>query len=108
MGVLRPAYPLSQCQVCFPPAPRANARRTSALGSDCLSERNMNTSPATVVPERAGRSGLQALLQRRPLVAYFVLAYLGTWLVFAPVVVSQRGLGLLTLPDALGLILFFV
>lgn len=68
----------------------------------------MNTSPATVVPERAGRSGLQALLQRRPLVAYFVLAYLGTWLVFAPVVVSQRGLGLLTLPDALGLILFFV
>ena len=68
----------------------------------------MNTSPVTAVSERAGRPGLQALLQRRPLIAYFVLAYLGTWLVFAPVVVSQRGLGLLTIPDALGLILFFV
>lgn len=67
----------------------------------------MTTSPVTGVPKRTGRPGLQALVRRRPLIAYFVLAYLGTWLLFAPVVLSQRGLGLLSIPDALGIILFF-
>jgi len=67
----------------------------------------MNASPVTGVSERTGRPGLQALVRRRPLIAYFVLAYLGTWLVFAPVVLSQRGLGLLSIPNALGIILFF-
>jgi membrane protease YdiL (CAAX protease family) len=50
------------------------------------------------------------VLARHPLAAYFALAFLGTWLFFAPIVLSRRGAGLLPfdLPDAAGLILFFL
>jgi membrane protease YdiL (CAAX protease family) len=43
------------------------------------------------------------------LLAYFLLAYLGTWLVFAPMLLSQDGLGLLPyhLPEPLIFLLFF-
>ena len=52
--------------------------------------------------------GMSAWVKRHPLVAYFVLAFAGTWLCFAPILLSQRGLGLITLPDASAFVLFFL
>src|SRR5688500_9510631 len=44
-----------------------------------------------------------------PLAAYFTLAFAGTWLAVAPLVLGPSGLGLLplALPDALGLLIYF-
>ena len=44
-----------------------------------------------------------------PLAAYFALAFAGTWLAVAPLVLGPSGLGLLplALPDALGLLIYF-
>jgi membrane protease YdiL (CAAX protease family) len=36
-----------------------------------------------------------------------VIAFTGTWLFFTPILLSQRGLGLLDLPDVAGLLFFF-
>jgi membrane protease YdiL (CAAX protease family) len=49
-------------------------------------------------------------VRQRPLLAYFVLAFAGTWLFFAPITLSQRGLGLLpvALPDAAAFLLYFL
>lgn len=41
------------------------------------------------------RSGLLGAAQRRPLLAYFVLAYALTWLFWLPVALSRNGVGLL-------------
>jgi membrane protease YdiL (CAAX protease family) len=53
---------------------------------------------------------LSALVRQRPLLAYFILAFAGTWLCFAPITFAQRGLGLLpvALPDAAAFILYFL
>ncbi len=63
----------------------------------------MSSSPATP-------SGLRQALARRPLLAYFGLAFLGTWGFFSPILLSRQGLGVwnVDLPDALGLLLFFL
>ena len=44
-----------------------------------------------------------------PLAVYFALAFAGTWLAVAPLVLGPSGLGLvpLALPDALGLLIYF-
>src|SRR5918993_3786685 len=47
---------------------------------------NASERPATV------RGGL---LARHPLISFFVMAYAGTWIVLAPWVLSEDGLGLL-------------
>ncbi|RIK35129.1 MAG: CPBP family intramembrane metalloprotease domain-containing protein [Chloroflexi bacterium] len=51
-----------------------------------------------------------ALVRQHPLVAYFVLAFSGTWLFFAPITLSQRGLGVLPveLPDVAAFLLYFL
>lgn len=49
------------------------------------------------VPE----SGLKAFAKRHPLTAYFVLAFALMWVFVIPIMLSQRGLGIISLPDAL-------
>lgn len=54
------------------------------------------------------RGALAVFVGQRPLLVYFVLAFAGTWLFFAPLTFSQHGLGLLpfTLPDAVAFLLY--
>jgi membrane protease YdiL (CAAX protease family) len=47
-------------------------------------------------------------IKQHPLVAYFALAYVGCWILVIPLVFSQRGLGLITVPDPLALALFLL
>lgn len=53
----------------------------------------------TKSPETA--SSLKRLIRRHPLIAFFVIAFAGEWIVTLPLVLAQNGLGLLpyTLPD---------
>ena len=61
------------------------------------------------VPLPGSISPARSALARRPLLSYFLLAYLGTWLVFTPLLLSQDGLGLLPyqLPEPVVFLLFF-
>jgi membrane protease YdiL (CAAX protease family) len=61
----------------------------------------MSTTANTSLPEVS--SPLKRLITRHPLIAFFVIAFAGEWIVFLPLVLSQNGQGLLpyTLP-ALG------
>lgn len=69
----------------------------------------MATIQATIQPSASPRSaGLSGWMKRHPLVAFFGLAYALTWMLVAPILISQRGFGLLALPDALLLVLFLV
>lgn len=64
---------------------------------------------SVLTPAQPNRS-LAALMRQQPLLAYFVLAFVGTWLCFAPITLSQRGLGILPvdLSDAAAFILYFL
>jgi membrane protease YdiL (CAAX protease family) len=52
-------------------------------------------STLTASPKSASSSSLRTLLASRPLLWFFVLAFAGTWLFLAPMVLGQDGLGLL-------------
>lgn len=54
---------------------------------------------ATTSPEKA--SPLTRLIRRHPLIAFFVIMFAGEWIVSAPLVLAQNGLGLFpyTIPD---------
>jgi membrane protease YdiL (CAAX protease family) len=60
------------------------------------------TRPAPLSPARG-------VVARHPLLAYFSLAFLGTWLMILPLVLSREGSGLLpySLPEAAVLLIFF-
>jgi membrane protease YdiL (CAAX protease family) len=49
-------------------------------------------------------------VQRHPLLAYFLVAFTGTWVCFAPLTFSQQGVGLLPveLPDAAAFLLYML
>ncbi len=69
----------------------------------------MATTPATLtLGTPAHHTGLAGQIVRHPLVAYFALAFAGAWLFVAPILFSQRGLGLITLPDPVLLICFLL
>jgi membrane protease YdiL (CAAX protease family) len=53
----------------------------------------MSTTANTSLPEVS--SLLKRLIIRHPLLAFFVLAFAGTWIAFLPLVLAQNGLGLL-------------
>ena len=53
-------------------------------------------------------SRLKAFAKRHPLTAYFVLAYALTWIFVIPIMLSQRGLGIVNLPDPLLLVFLLV
>lgn len=57
----------------------------------------------------AADSAIRRAIVRRPLLAYFMIAFLGTWLVMSPLVLSADGIGLFPfhLPDPLVLLVFF-
>ncbi len=57
-------------------------------------------------PPTAAPAGLAAAIQGHPLVAYFLIAFAGTWLLFVPILLSPRGFNLVPLPDAVGFFLF--
>ena len=65
------------------------------------------TIAVTSAPE-SSVSPLVAWIKRYPLIAYFVLAFAGTWLVMSPLVLGQDGSGLLPyhLPDWLYLVIY--
>lgn len=46
-------------------------------------------------PETASKSGVRALIARRPLISFFVLAFGLSWLAWTPYVLSRSGLGVL-------------
>ena len=59
----------------------------------------MSTVPTTSQPART--SPLKRLITRHPLIAFFVIAFAGSWIAALPLVLAQNGLGLLpyTIPE---------
>jgi uncharacterized protein len=59
----------------------------------------MSTTATTSLP--AVSSPLKRLIMRHPLIAFFVIAFAGTWIAFLPLVLGQNGLGLFpyTIPE---------
>ncbi len=59
----------------------------------------MSTTATTTLP--AVSSPLKRLIIRHPLLAFFILAFAGTWIAFLPLVLAQNGLGILpyTIPE---------
>jgi uncharacterized protein len=55
----------------------------------------LNQTVDSIVETPAPSRGLTSWLKRHPLVGYFTLAYAGTWLTLAPVVLSKSGVGAL-------------
>ena len=55
----------------------------------------LNQTVDQIVETPASSRGLTSWLKRHPLVGYFTLAYAGTWLTLAPVVLSKSGVGAL-------------
>jgi membrane protease YdiL (CAAX protease family) len=51
---------------------------------------------------------LKHLIIRFPLLSYFILAFAGAWLFTIPILFSQRGLGLIALPEPVLLALFLL
>lgn len=69
----------------------------------------MSAIQTAVQPQtRTGRLGLAHWIKQHPLLAYFLFAFGLTWLFVAPIVLSQRALNLITLPDEALLVLFLV
>ena len=64
------------------------------------------TTISSVLPAR--ESGLKAFAQRHPLSAYFVLAFALMWVFVIPIMLSQRGLAIISLPDPLIEILLLI
>jgi membrane protease YdiL (CAAX protease family) len=54
------------------------------------------------------RDSFRQWLGRHALIAYFLIAYAGCWLLAIPLVFSQRGLGVINIPDGLALALFLL
>jgi hypothetical protein len=50
----------------------------------------------------APRRGIKALLARRPLASYFIIAYAFSWLAWMPLVLSKDGAGLLSYRNPIG------
>jgi membrane protease YdiL (CAAX protease family) len=65
-------------------------------------------STLTVNPRITFAGSIRNILASHPLIAYFVLAFAGTWLLIAPMVLGQDGLGLLpySVPFGVYVVLF--
>src|SRR6266700_6210489 len=63
--------------------------------ADASRERTHNMSPTTTTSQPATSLPLKRLIIRHPLIAFFVIAFAGAWIVTLPLVLAQNGLGLL-------------
>src|SRR5688500_18777795 len=65
-------------------------------------------STLTVSPKMTFSGSIRNVLASHPLISYFVLAFIGTWLLVAPMILGQDGLGLLpySVPFAIYVVLF--
>ncbi len=61
----------------------------------------MSTAQAAVTVAAPRSLGLSGWIKRHPLPAYFILAFALTWIFILPILLSQRGFGLIALPDDL-------
>jgi hypothetical protein len=64
-----------------------------------MSAQQLNQTVDSIVEAPTAPHGLASWLRRHPLVGYFALAYTGTWLTLAPVVLSKSGVGALPWVD---------
>lgn len=64
----------------------------------------------TTTSQAGSASSLKRLIITHPLIAYFVIAYAGTWLLDLPAIISKNGLGLFpfTVPFVLFAVLFIL
>jgi len=53
-------------------------------------------------------TGITTAIRRHPVAAFFTISFVGTWLAAVPILLSQRGLGLFDVPDAIGLVNFLL
>jgi uncharacterized protein len=58
--------------------------------------------------ENFEQGAVKSFAERHPLTAYFLFAYLGTWILIIPLLLSGRGLGWIDLPDPLAFLTFFL
>ncbi|QJU55137.1 type II CAAX endopeptidase family protein [Herbiconiux sp. KACC 21604] len=67
-------------------------------------ERSLDRQPASVAPSPRPIGGLRGVLRAHPLISFFVLADVLSWLAWLPYVLSQNGLGVwaFRFPDMLG------
>ena len=67
-------------------------------------------STVTTTSQPMTSSSFRRFITRHPLVAYFVIAFAGTWLFFVPLLLAKNGLGLLpfTIPDVVTLLIVLV
>src|SRR5262245_7484676 len=65
-------------------------------------------STLTISPKATTSGSIRNILASHPLASYFILAFAGTWLFVAPMVLGQDGLGLLpySVPFGLYVVLF--
>jgi uncharacterized protein len=68
----------------------------------------MSDLTAAASSDLRSESSLAQFARRRPLLTYFILVFVITWVLVLPIMLSQRGLGILNLPDPLLLILFLL
>ena len=57
-------------------------------------------STTTTMSQPATSSPLKRLIVRHPLIAFFIIAFAGSWIGFLPAILTQNGLGLCTLPTS--------
>src|SRR5215471_12933770 len=60
-----------------------------------LHERKYSMSNTIMTSQPATASPLKRLIRRHPLLAFFVIAFAGTWIALLPLVLAQNGLGLI-------------
>lgn len=70
----------------------------------------MSTINLQTIAEASSRKSISVWMRQHPFIAYFTLAYAGTWILQMPMVLGSQGLGLFpyAVPDVLFILLFFV
>jgi hypothetical protein len=62
------------------------------IGSQQKRNLNMSANPVSTVYKES--FSIKALMARNPIIAYFLIAFAGTWLLDSPMVLGKDGLGI--------------